>query len=156
MNPDFEDFLRALTEAGARFLVVGAHALAVHGVPRATGDMDIWLETTAENADKVWRALAVFGAPAESLGITRDDLVKPNMVIQVGLPPRRIDLLTGLSGLTFADAWKDRVMHKTGGISVDFLGRSSLVRNKRATGRLRDLADVEALEERQPDSGSTG
>jgi hypothetical protein len=156
MNPDFEDFLRALTEAGARFLVVGAHALAVHGVPRATGDMDVWLETTAENADRVWHALAIFGAPAESLGLTRDDLVKPNMVIQVGLPPRRIDLLTGLSGLTFADAWEDRVAHKTGSISVDFLGRSSLVRNKRATGRLKDLADIEALEGRPTDSGSNG
>ncbi len=150
MNPDFEDFLRALTETGARFLVVGAHALAVHGVPRATGDMDIWLETTAENADRVWRALAVFGVPAESLGITPDDLVKPDVVIQVGLPPRRIDLLTGLSGLTFVDAWEDRVSHKIGSIDVDFLGRSSLLRNKRATGRLKDLADVEALEERPP------
>ncbi len=154
MNPDFEDFLRALTEVGARFLVVGAHALAVHGVPRATGDMDIWLETTVENADRVWRALAIFGAPAENLGITREDLVKPDMVLQVGLPPRRIDLLTGLSGLTFQDAWKDRVTQITGSVSVDFLGRSSLLLNKRATGRLKDLADIEALEERPPDSGS--
>ena len=93
-------------------------------------------------------------APAESLGITRDDLVKPDTVIQVGLPPRRIDLLTGLTGLNFDEAWKDRVTHETGSIRVDFLGRVSLLRNKRATGRLKDLADVEALEARTADPDS--
>ncbi len=76
MNPDFDDFLRALTDAGARFLVTGAHALAFHGVPRATGDLDIWIDASIENADRVWKALAEFGAPMESLGITRHDLTK--------------------------------------------------------------------------------
>jgi hypothetical protein len=154
MNPDFEDFLRALTEAGARFLVVGAHALAVHGVARATGDMDIWVEATAENASRVWQALAIFGAPTGSLGISRKDLEKPDMVIQVGLSPRRIDLLTGLSGVLFAEAWEDRVTQNFGGLRVDFLGRSSLLRNKRATGRHKDLADLEALGEPVSDSDS--
>jgi len=147
MNPDFEDFIRALTEEGARFLVVGAHALAVHGVPRATGDMDIWVESTAENADRIWKAISIFGAPTESLAISRDDLMKPDMVIQIGLPPRRIDILTGLSGVRFEDAWEDRVTQNFGSLRVDFLGRSSLVRNKRATGRHKDLADLEALGE---------
>jgi hypothetical protein len=154
MNPDFEDFLRALTEAGARFLVVGAHALAVHGVARATGDMDIWVEATAENADRVWKALSIFGAPVESLGISRDDLLKSDAVIQIGLPPRRIDLLTGLSGVLFANAWEDRVTQNFGAVRVDFLGRSSLLRNKRATGRHKDLADLEALGEPVSDSDS--
>lgn len=148
MNPDFEDFLRALTETGARFLVVGAHALAAHGVPRATGDMDIWLEASDDNAERVWRALHIFGAPVENLGVTQEDLRKPDIVVQVGLPPRRIDLLTGLSGLVFEEAWQDRLTQSVGGIRVDFLGRSSLLRNKRATGRLKDLADVEALGEK--------
>jgi len=147
VNPDFEEFLRALNEAGARFLVVGAHALAVHGVPRATGDIDIWIDPSAENADCVWNALIAFGAPTESLGITSGDLVQPDMVVQLGLPPRRIDLLTGLSGLTFAHAWKDRVMQDAGSIQIPFIGRSALIINKRETGRLKDRADLEAMGE---------
>ncbi len=147
MNPDFDDLLQALTEAGARFLIVGAYALAVHGVPRATGDLDIWLEATEDNGQRVWHALTVFGAPVESLGITATDLSKPDMVIQIGVPPRRIDLLTGLSGLTFTEAWDHRVSHNLGACAFPFLDRESLVRNKRATGRLKDLADLEAMGE---------
>jgi hypothetical protein len=147
MNPDFEDFLRALTDAGARFMVAGAHALALHGVPRATGDIDIWIEASEQNADRVWQALAGFGAPVETLGIERSDLAKPDMVVQLGLPPRRIDLLTGLSGLRFEEAWHDRVVHDTGTIRVPFISRSALIVNKRETGRLRDLADLEAMGE---------
>ncbi len=148
MNPDFEDILKALTEAGARFLIVGAHALAVHGVPRATGDLDIWIETSPDNAERVWRAVTIFGAPVESLKMTPEDFAKGDMVVQLGLPPRRIDILTGVSGLIFADAWEDRVMQQVGRVTVPFLGRSSLVRNKRATGRLKDLADLEAMGEK--------
>ncbi len=147
MNPDFEDFLRALLDVEARFMVAGAHALAVHGVPRATGDIDIWIEASAENADRVWAALAAFGAPMDTLGIARHDLTKPEMVVQIGLPPRRIDLLTGLSGLTFDEAWGDRVVHETGSLQIPFIGRTSLVVNKRETGRLKDRADLEALGE---------
>jgi hypothetical protein len=147
MNPDFEDFLRALTSAGARYLVAGAHALAFHGVPRATGDIDIWIEASAGNSERVWTALAAFGAPVESLGITRNDLVKPDMVIQLGLPPRRIDLLTGLSGLEFESAWAKRAHFDMGTVQIPFIGRESLVMNKRETGRLKDLADLEALGE---------
>ncbi|MDP9177665.1 MAG: hypothetical protein M3O61_08300 [Gemmatimonadota bacterium] len=148
MNPDFSDILEALTSTGARFLVVGAHALAVHGVPRATGDLDVWVDVSTDNAELVWRALAAFGAPVESLKITPEDFSKPDMVVQVGLPPQRIDFLTGVSGLTFADAWADRVTLEVGAITVPFLGRASLVRNKRASGRLKDLADLEALGEK--------
>jgi len=148
MNRDFADFLEALSGTGARFLVVGAHALAVHGVPRATGDLDLWIEISDDNSERVWRALTIFGAPVDSLKMTAEDFLKPDMVVQLGLPPRRIDILTGVSGLTFADAWEDRVMQEIGAVTVPFLGRSSLVRNKRATGRLKDLADLEALGER--------
>ena len=147
MNPDFEDFLRALSSAGARYLVAGAHALALHGVPRATGDIDIWIEPSAENSERVWQALSAFGAPVESLGITQDDLLKPDLVIQLGLPPRRIDLLTGLSGLEFESAWAERVHFGLGPVQIPFIGRESLIVNKRETGRLKDLADLEALGE---------
>ena len=147
MNPDFVDFLAALLAAEARFLVVGAHALAVHGVPRATGDIDVWIERSPENAARVWRALEAFGAPAAALGVRPADLETPDMVVQIGLPPRRIDVLTGVTGLEFDEAWRGRVVHLVAGLDVPFLGRDALVRNKRASGRFRDLGDLEALGE---------
>ncbi len=147
MNPDFRDFLAALLAAEARFLVVGAHALAVHGVPRATGDIDVWIDRTPENVGRVWSALTAFGAPATALGLRPSDLEAEDVVIQLGLPPRRIDLLTGASGLAFDDAWADRVIHRVDELDVPFLGRAALVRNKRASGRFKDLGDLEALGE---------
>ncbi|HEX5042457.1 MAG TPA: hypothetical protein VFV75_06100 [Candidatus Polarisedimenticolaceae bacterium] len=147
MNEDFTDLLTALLEAEARFLVVGAHAMAIHGIPRATGDLDLWIQADQENASRVWRALQRFGAPLESLGVRRPDLHSAGIVIQIGVPPRRIDLMTQASGLTFDEAWKNKVLHPIGALSVPFLGRTELIRNKRATGRPKDLADLAALEE---------
>ncbi len=148
MNQDFLDLLAALVQAGARFLVVGAHAMAVHGVPRATGDLDVWIARDAENADRVLAALARFGAPLAAVGISRDDLLRESEVLQVGLPPRRIDVLTSISGVSFDEAYPDRVTREVGGLAIPFLGRAALVRNKRASGRTKDLADLEALGER--------
>lgn len=147
MNPDFIEFLAALLHAGAQFLIVGAHALAVHGVPRATGDIDVWIDRSPENAARVWSAILEFGAPAEALGVTPRDLQAPDMVVQIGLPPRRIDVLTSVTGLEFDDAWAGRTMHRVGTLDVPFLGRSALVQNKRASGRHKDLGDLEALGE---------
>ena len=148
MNEDFLDILRCLIEAGARFVVAGAHALAVHGLPRATGALDIWIDRDPANAERVWGALLKFGAPVEAMGVTRHDLEAPGMVVQVGLPPRRIDLVTAITGVDFADAWSSRVEHRVGPLDVPFIGRRELIRNKRATGRLKDLADLEALGEK--------
>lgn len=150
MNEDFLDILRTLIDEGARFLVAGAHALAVHGVPRATGDLDIWVDRDPANRERVWRALTSFGAPVESLGVSVEDLGKRGIVVQIGVAPRRIDLLTDLTGVEFADAWTDRVVHSVQDVDVPFLGRRSLIQNKRATGRLKDLADLEALGEAKP------
>lgn len=147
MNKDFQQLLEALLQAHVRFLVVGAHALAVHGVPRATGDLDIWVDRSPQNADRVWSALAQFGAPVAELAIQRDDLTLPDTVIQIGIPPRRIDLLTGISGVEFDAAWADRFVQEIEGLAVPFLGRRELIENKRVTGRLKDLADLEALGE---------
>lgn len=147
MNDDFVDLLHGLLDAGARFLVVGAHALAIHGIPRATQDLDVLIEPTDENADRVWTALTAFGAPAQALGVTRADFVRRGTVVQLGLPPRRIDLLTDISGVSFAEAWADRVEHDVRDRRVPFLGRSTMIANKRATGRRKDLADLEALGE---------
>ena len=148
MTDDWFDMIRALQDASARFLIVGAHALAVHGLPRGTQDLDLWIEPTPENAQRVWKALDDFGAPAEQLGISVDDLVAADSVIQFGLPPNRIDLLTDLTGVdNFESAWADREEQEIRGRQVPFLGRATLVANKRATGRTKDLADLEALGE---------
>ena len=147
MIPDFRDLLEALLRFQARFLVVGAHAMAVHGVPRATADLDVWVECSPSNARRVWDALAAFGAPLADLRIAESDLSRPDMVAQLGLPPYRVDLLTGISGVTFEEAWEGRVVAEFSGLQVPYLGREALVQNKRATGRLRDLADLEALGE---------
>lgn len=141
MNEDFRDLLAALLEEGARFLVVGAHALAVHGFPRATGDLDVWVDPAPPNAERVWRALLRFG----TLGVVLADLETPGMVLQLGQPPRRIDLLTEISGVSFVDAWAARLQHSVAGMSLPFLSRRDLVRNKRASGRAKDLADLETL-----------
>jgi hypothetical protein len=146
LNEDFTDILAALLEESAQFLVVGAYALAVHGLPRATGDLDIWIRSDAENVECVWKALQRFGAPIETLEISKHDLATPGVVIQLGLPPRRIDLLNRLSGVEFESAWEARILRSIGSLEVPFIDRSTLLQNKRATGRLKDLADVETLE----------
>jgi len=144
MNQDFIDLLNAFTVADVRFLVVGAYALAVHGRPRATGDLDLWVEPSDENAVKVVRALAAFGAPLS--GVSAADFSTPGVVYQIGVAPGRVDVLTELSGLTFAEAWDSRVRRPFGSLEVDVIGRDAFVKNKRATGRARDLADIEGLE----------
>jgi hypothetical protein len=147
VNDDFRDLLAALLEAGARFLVVGAHAMAVHGVPRATGDLDVWIDADEANGERVWTALLRFGAPVAAVGVRREDLTRADTVIQIGLPPRRIDLLTSITGVGFGEAWSARVTHRVSDLAIPFLGRAELVRNKRALGRAKDLADIEALGE---------
>ncbi|MEO7361977.1 MAG: hypothetical protein ABI120_16720 [Gemmatimonadaceae bacterium] len=148
MNDDWFDLLAALLDAKARFLIVGAHALAVHGVPRGTQDLDVWIDPTEENVARVWQALTAFGAPAAALGISRSDLLSPDMVVQFGLPPNRIDLLTSVSGIPdFLSAWESHVEQPVRDRSFPFLGRQALIENKRAAGRRKDLADIEALGE---------
>jgi len=143
MNEDFLDLLRACIAADVRFLVVGAYALAHHGRPRATGDLDVWVEPTPDNAPKVLRALAAFGAPLND--VTESDFAQPGVVFQIGLPPRRIDVLTQLTALDFAHAWASRERGRFGDLSVDFIGREAFIRNKRATGRPKDLGDIDGL-----------
>jgi len=144
MNPDFVDLLRAFVGADVRFLIVGAYALAVHGRPRATGDLDVWVDATPQNAARVMRALGTFGAPLSQ--VSESDFSAPGVVYQIGLPPGRIDVLTELTGIAFDDAWPGRVRRPFGDIDVDFIGREGFVLNKRATGRPKDLVDVDGLE----------
>jgi hypothetical protein len=144
MNPDFVDLLRAFIAADVRFLIVGAYALAHYGRPRATGDLDVWVDATPDNARRVMRGLAAFGAPLADL--RENDFAQPGVVFQIGVPPSRIDVLTELTGLSFDDAWPGRESGRFGGITVDFIGRAAFIQNKRATGRRKDLGDVEGLE----------
>jgi hypothetical protein len=144
MNPDFLDLLREFIAADVRYLVVGAYALALHGRPRATADLDVWVEATTENARRVLRGLGAFGAPLTE--ISEVDLSAPGVVYQIGVPPGRIDILTELSGITFDEAWPDRLRRPFGDLDVDFIGRASFLRNKRATGRLKDLGDIEGMD----------
>ena len=145
MHQDFVDLLRAFVAHDVRFLVVGAYALAVHGRPRATGDLDVWIEPTPDNAVRVMDALVAFGAPVDS--VTAADFSRPGIVFQMGLPPVRIDVLTAVSGVTFAEAWPGRTQANFGPVAVAVIGRDAFIRNKRASGRARDLGDIEALGE---------
>lgn len=145
MIPDFRDVLQELIAAGVRFLVVGAHALSAHGVPRATVDLDIWVRPDSENAQLVFDALARFGAPLDALGVTTSDFTSLDNVAQFGLPPFRIDIMTSISGVTFDVAWEERVEGKIEGVQVPIIGLQAFVQNKRASGRKKDLADIEAL-----------
>jgi hypothetical protein len=149
MNRDFAEMLSALCDAGADFLVVGAHALAAHGLPRATGDLDIWVRPSLDNARRVLDALRTFRAPLHDL--SEDDLTRPGTVFQIGVVPNRIDILTEISGVPFEDAWTRREWFVVEGQRLPFLGRADLAANKRAAGRPKDLADLAALDTAEED-----
>lgn len=137
-----------MDRAGVRFLLVGAHAIAAHGIPRATRDIDFWIDPEIENAKRVWSALLRFGAPLSALGISERDVRTPGMVLQLGVVPNRIDLMTSLSGIDrFAEAWDRRVMTELGDVAVPVLSLEDLRATKRASGRKRDLLDLEMLDE---------
>jgi len=145
LDKNFKDMLSALNDAGAEYLVVGAHALGAYGQLRATGDFDIWLRRTPENVDRVWTALEVYGAPRRTL--TKADLCTPDNIYQIGVAPFRIDIITSITGVEFDDAWKRRNQTQLDGITVAVLSRDDLLKNKRETGRPKDLIDVAWLEE---------
>lgn len=145
MNRDFLDILSALSAEKADYLLVGAYALAVHGYPRATGDLDVWVRPSPENAERVWRALLVFGAPL--LDLTPDDLARPETVFEIGVAPQRIDILAGIDGLTFDEGWGDHIVREISGVEVPVLSRAALIRNKKASGRPKDIADAQTLED---------
>lgn len=144
LNPDFRDMLSAFSAENVEYLVVGAFALAAHGVPRSTGDLDFWIRPTRQNAERVLRALGRFGAPLDDLSL--QDLQTHDMVFQFGVQPSRIDLLTSIDGVEFETAWQRRTTTTVAGINVELLGIEDLLTNKKATGRPQDLADVAALE----------
>lgn len=142
VNQDFVDLLSSFVEHQVSFVIVGAYALAAHGLPRSTGDIDLFVEATPSNASRVYRALLDFGAPVAAHGVTEGDLALPGNVYQLGLPPRRIDILTSISGVSFEEAVHDALEGKLGPVAVRFIGREAMKRNKLAAGRPKDLVDA--------------
>jgi hypothetical protein len=143
-NQDFRDLFAALNAHGVEFLVVGAHALAAHGHVRATKDLDVWVKPDRANAVRTIRALRAFGAPTQA--VSEDDFATPGITLQIGVEPVRIEIITVINGITFEPAWMNRISSEYGGEPVFVLSREDLIRNKRASGRPQDLADLAALE----------
>jgi predicted nucleotidyltransferase len=148
LNKDFVRLLRALADVDTRYLLVGAYAVDFHGQPRTTRHMDIWLDDAPDNLECAYRALASFGAPA--LAVEHLSAASPLEVVWIGVPPDRIDLVKGMRGLHFADAWLRRTMTKVDGVTVPVIGRDDLIAAKRNTERAKDLADAEALATQRP------
>lgn len=138
--------LLALEDAGADYLIVGAYALAGHGNPRATGDIDIWVRPSVDNAEKVWHAIEVYGAPRRI--IQKEDFVALDTLFQIGVAPNRIDILTSISGVDFDEAWQNKSEADYDGFKVNVLGLPQLLANKRAAGRPKDLADAAWIEKK--------
>ncbi len=147
LQRDWIDLLSSLNDASAKYLVVGAAAIALHAEPRATRDFDIWIDTSAENAPRVYLALAKFGAPVDNVSVA--DFEQPDLIFQIGVEPLRIDIITGIDGVTFADAWTRKVDVRIAELVVPFISRQDLISNKRASGRPKDLLDLLLLDETQ-------
>jgi hypothetical protein len=143
LQKDLREFIELLNALEARYVVVGAFAVAYHGYPRYTGDIDLFIDISVENGERLLNAIEEFGLG--ELGLTLSDLTHPDQVIQIGVSPNRIDLLTVLSGVSFDEAWASRERGEIDGVSVPFISRDLLKRNKAASGRLQDLADLEYL-----------
>lgn len=148
LSNDLREFIRLLAREGVEYLIVGAWSLAFHGRPRYTGDLDLFVRRDPTNAERIMRVIEAFGFG--SVGLTREDFLRENYVIQLGVEPNRLDILTGISGVSFEEAWAARVSGTLEGLPVWFISRELLIRNKQASGRDQDLADVRTLEALRP------
>lgn len=144
LNQDFKEFIQSLNDNEVRYLVVGGYAVALHGYPRYTKDMDIWVEMSSDNAAKILKALEQFGFG--SLGVKASDFTVPDQMLQLGYPPGQIYILTTLPGVEFSECYASRTTVEVDGVSVNFIDLENLKKNKEATGRHQDLADLENLE----------
>lgn len=140
---DFEDFIKLLHKNEVDYLVVGGYALAFHGKPRHTGDLDIWINNTEANAEKLVLAIADFGL--SSLGLTKSDFMQEGYVTQIGYPPLRIDLLNTIDGVKFEDAFPNRLSVDVNGFDVNYIGLKEFIKNKSASGRIQDIADLKEI-----------
>jgi hypothetical protein len=152
IQPDFKELFEFLNAQDVEYLVVGGYALAFHGAPRYTGDLDVYVKPDEKNADRILRALEEFGF--DSLGLTVEDFKVADRVVQLGVPPVRVDLITSISGVSWEEAASGSVETRYGNVPVRILGREEFIRNKKAVGRARDMADIEAIsgEDSRPES----
>ena len=150
MNEDYKEMLQGLLDQKVEFIVVGAYALAVHGFPRATGDIDIWVKPDKNNSKKVYKALARFGAPISE--IREDEFSQPGLIFQIGVVPRRIDIITKIDAVEFKEADSDKIFVDIDDLKVPVLSVDKLIKNKMATGREKDLLDAKLLKKIAPAS----
>lgn len=143
LNADYKEMLHILSKNKVRYLVVGAYALGVYGYPRATGDFDIWVEASLENSKKIFQSLVEFGAPLKEINETT--FCKEGIIFQIGLAPRRIDLITQIDGVDFKKAYLHKHLVKIEGLAIPFISKENLIKNKEATGREKDKLDVKYL-----------
>lgn len=146
LQADLFDFLAALDEAGAEFVMIGGWALAAHGHGRGTDDLDVFVRPSPENAARVLAALRIFGAPLLMHNVDEETFARPGYGYRMGIEPNLVEILTTIDGVSFDEAWADKVVVSVGGVEVPVMGRRTLLANKRAAGRAKDLADVEWLE----------
>ncbi len=145
LNLDYKEMLSTLLEEKVEFILVGAYAMAIHGFPRATGDIDIFVRPNSENAKKLFKALARFGAPLQ--GVREADFEKEGTIFQIGVPPRRIDVITMIDAVSFESAWQDKIIVKIANLKIPVLSKAKMIVNKSATGRKKDALDVETLKQ---------
>lgn len=144
LDLEFREFLEVLNARDVRYLIVGGYAVGAHGLPRSTKDLDVWVLAEPDNADRLMRALVDFGFG--DVGLDASDFTREGLVVQLGYPPLRIDILTSIDGVSFAEAYPNRIDEQIDGVHISFIGREDLITNKRAAGRSQDLADADRLE----------
>jgi len=147
LNNDYREMLQILSEEGVDYIVVGAYALAAHGYPRATGDIDIWVNPDPANAARVLNSLKRFGSPIYS--VAPENFTVKGTIFQIGVAPRRIDIITAITGVEFEEAWEDRLVAEVDGVKVNILSLDKMIRNKEATGRAKDALDVKILRSKE-------
>ena len=145
LNEDYKEMLQILLNNKVRFLVVGAYAMGAYGYPRATGDIDIWVEASSENSEKIHQSLSEFGAPLSE--VTKTTFCEEGIVFQIGVAPRRIDIITKIDGVDFNKAYSDKQKMEIEGIKIPFLSKEDLIKNKESTGREKDQLDAKYLRE---------
>lgn len=147
INPDFRDLFSEFNAASVEYLVIGAHAVAYYAEPRYTKDLDVWVRPSADNAERVFRALTSFGAPM--IGVTPASFADPELIYQIGVAPNRIDIMMGIAGVEFEQAWPNRVESTYGGVPIHLIGKADLIRAKQASGRAQDALDIQRLQSAQ-------
>jgi len=143
LEKDFEDFVAELNKNGVEYLVVGGYALAFHGKPRHTGDLDIWIAISESNAERMCKAISNFGMA--SLGLKKEDFLEPGLITQIGYPPLRIDILNEIDGVAFGEAYKNKQVIDVDDITINYIGLDDLIKNKTASGRSQDITDLKTL-----------